>query len=344
MLKISFDLGHPAHYLLFRKVLSESDKIGFEPFIFIQEKGSLKKLLIEDNLNFYIRKNKQTTLSRVSLLPKDIIQIRELMKKKKINVNFGKCSIVGSWAAKSLNKRTIVFDDTDTAPGQIFLFRWPATEIWTPHIYNRNLGSKQKRFIGIFQLAYLHPTVFKPEKSIPESLGLLEQGKPIFIRIIEYQAAHDWKYKNKRDNFEHIIDELNKDYTIILSIEGGKYPKKWNKYVRKFKPSEYHHILAYSSLYIGSGASTAAEAAVLGVPSIYTNYIKPGFINWLEKDYKIIKSITSDSLVLEDIEKILEENKTKWKEIQNKILNNCINVPNLINELIRKEIEIYLSK
>ncbi|GAG58050.1 unnamed protein product [marine sediment metagenome] len=100
MIKISFDLGHPAHYLAFRNVLLNSDNLGFEPLIFIQEKESLKDLLIEQNLNFLIRTNKQTTLSRISLLPRDILYIRKAMKERDIVSNFGKVSIVGSWAAK----------------------------------------------------------------------------------------------------------------------------------------------------------------------------------------------------------------------------------------------------
>lgn len=340
MIKISFDLGHPAHFLAFRNVLLNSDNLGFEPFIFIQEKESLKDLLIEENLNFLIRKNKQTTLSRISLLPRDILYIRKAMKKKDVVSNFGKVSIVGSWAAKTLNKRSIVIDDTDTSMGQVHICRWPATEIWTPYCYSRELGMKHKRFKGTFHLAYLDPSVFQPNESIPRSLGLLERGKPILIRIISYKASHDWKNWNNRDDFEHIISKLEKDYEIILSIEGKNYPKKWDKYIKKFKASDYHHILAYSKLYIGSGASSAAEASVLGVPSIYTNYQKPGFIKWLEHKYGIIKSINTNNLSFEDVNRILKQKESKWIDIRKKILGDCIDVPNLIRNLVKREIKI----
>ncbi len=343
MINISFDLGHPAHYLAFRNVLSESENIGFKPFVFIQEKGRLKESLIEDGIRFFIRKNKGTTFSRISLLPKDIIQIIRIMKQKKIEANFGKCSIVGSWAAKILNKRSIVIDDTDTANGQIFLFRRVATEIWTPQAYYKNLGQKHKKFNGIFQLAYLDPSVFKPDYSIPKSLGLTERGKPIFIRIIDYQAAHDWKYKDTREDFNDIIKELDRNYEIILSVETKNYPRKWEKYIKKFKPSDYHHILAFSKLYIGAGASTAAEAAVLGVPSIYTNHIKPGFIKLLEEKYKIIKSINRKSLNLLMIEKLLTLESNKWIDIKNRLLSDFINVPDLIRKLIKREIDVSLN-
>lgn len=344
MIEISFDLGHPAHYLTFRNVLKNSENLGFKPFIFIQEKDVLQKLLMDDGFNYIIRKNKGTTTSRISLLPRDIIYLRNLFKKRNIIANFAKCSPVGSLVSKTLNKRSIQLDDTEHASGQIFLFRWAAKEIWTPHCYYRNLGSKHKKYKGLNQLAYLDPSVFKPDRSIPNSYGLLDRGKPIFIRIIKYQAAHDWQHRKETDNFDKIIKKLDKDYEIVLSIEGNEHPKKWDRYVKNFIPSEYHHILAYSKLYIGSGASSAAEAAVLGVPSIYTNYETTGFILWLEKKYGIINSIRADLLNLENVKEILGKKEPEWKNIQNKILNYCINVPNFIKNLVKREIEIYYNQ
>jgi len=344
MVRISFDINHPAHYLLFRNVILNSHKLGFEPLIFIQEKDRLIDLIQEDNLKGYVRINKKTTLSRASLLPKDIIQIRHLMKKENVIANFGKMSIVGSWAARSLNRRSIVLDDTDTAPEQIFLFRWPATEIWCPQGYKKKLGAKQKFFNGIFPLVYLHPSVFKPDKSIPESLGLLERGKPIIIRLIEYQAGHDWKYRNKKENIYHIIKELDKDYDILLSIEGQKCPEKLKKYCKSFRASDYHHILAHSKLYIGSGASTAGEAAVLGVPTIYTNELKPFYINMFEEKYGIIKAMHFKKLSFNSINSILKEPEAKWSGIRKRILDDFIEMPKFIQNLVEREIATHLNK
>lgn len=299
---------------------------------------------MDDGFNYIIRPNKGTTTSRISLLPRDIIYLRKLFKKRNIIANFAKCFPVGSLVSKTLNKRSIQLDDTEHASGQIFLFRWSATEIWTPHCYYRNLGSKHKKYKGLNQLAYLDPSVFKPDRSIPNSYGLLDRGKPILIRIIKYQAAHDWQYRKETDDFDKIIKELDKDYEIVLSIEGNEYPKKWDRYVKNFIPSEFHHILAYSKLYIGSGASSAAEAAVLGVPSIYTNYETTGFILWLEKKYGIVNSIRADLLNLENVEDILEKRESEWKNIQKNILNYSINVPNFIKNLVKREIEIYYNQ
>ena len=154
----------------------------------------LTNLSIEIWKNIY---NKKNILSKISYYPKDIIQFRELMKKNNVIANFGKMSFLGSIGARTLNKRSIVFDGTDGAKEQIFLFPRSASETCCPECYTYPLGSKQHFFKGILQLAYLNSSVFKPDKSIPKSYDWLDRGKPIIIRIIKYQAAHDWQYKKK---------------------------------------------------------------------------------------------------------------------------------------------------
>ena len=50
------------------------------------------------------------------------------------------------------------------------------------------------------------------------------------------------------------------------------------------------HSLIYFHLFVGEGASMAAESAVLGAISIYTNELRLCYIDTLEKDYSLIKT------------------------------------------------------
>ena len=345
MLNISFDFGHPAQYLLFRNVLRKSDELGFKPFIFLQDKDVLRDLIRDDDLKpAYLRYNSGSSISRMSLWPKDVIQMRSLMKENKIVANFGKHSFVGSCAAWSLNRRSIVLNDTEEANLQNTIFKLFSNDIWTPNCYRGDLGNKHKRFNGIFQLGYLDPSVFKPNKAIPESLGLLERGKPIVIRIIDYQAVHDWNYRHLKENFIDIITKLEKDFDLLISVEGNAIPKKLKKYQKKFKPLEYLDILAHSALYVGSGQSSASEAAVLGVPSLFTNpVLYSGYVEMLEKKYKIIKSIGFKEISLEILKTYIQTPSSKWKSIREKIRSDFINVPNFMEDLIKSEIETYIE-
>lgn len=337
MVNISFDLNHPAHYLFFRNILKSHEILGFNPIIFIQEKDRLKNLLLDDSLRFYSRINQGNTISRLSLLPKDIIQMRNILKKEEVKINVGKSSTIGTIAAKSLKCKTIVFDDTDNSKLEIELYKRFADEILYPEGFPfKSKNAKIKTFKGLFPLAYLSPTVFTPKKSIVESLGLLERGKPILIRIIDYNASHDWKYRGHRENFTKIVKELDKDYDLLLSIEGKEYPKSLKPYIKQFKAKDYHHILAFSKLYIGSGASTAQEASVLGVPSVYTNPIIPFYIKILKNRYRMIKIINENNINVENIQDFI--NSENWKSRKEFLLNDMIDMPKFLENYFKKVI------
>jgi len=57
----------------------------------------------------------------------------------------------------------------------------------------------------------------------------------------------------------------------------------------KISPENYHNLLAYAELYIGEGATTAVEAAILGIPSIYVSSINLGYIDELHTKYHAIE-------------------------------------------------------
>lgn len=345
MLKISFDLNHPAHFHLFKNVLSKHEKLGFEPLIFFQEKDKLRSLLKNEGYIRALRRyNKGDSLSRIIMVPKDIIQMRKILREEKVLANFGKMSTIGTWAIRSLNKRSIVFDDSENAKAQLSFYKYLASEVWTPNGFPYLFGKRQKYFNGIFPLAYLDPDVFQPDISIPKELGLLDRGKPILIRIINYQALHDWKYRHKEDDYLDIIKKLDRNYDLLISVEGGVWSKELLKYKIDFDPSNFLDILAYSKLYIGSGCSTAQEAAVLGIPSINTNpYAKGAVLDIIEQDYKFSKRITQKNLNIEKINKILSISDIDWRDLRKKMLDDFINVPMMIENLIKREINTFLN-
>ena len=69
------------------------------------------------------------------------------------------------------------------------------------------------------------------------------------------------------------------------------------------------HLLNYSSLYIGDGATVAMEAALLGVPSIYVSSIRTGYLDFLESRGLCI-SVTHEEEVL----RALDIMKTREKQ------------------------------
>ena len=62
---------------------------------------------------------------------------------------------------------------------------------------------------------------------------------------------------------------------VIISSE-GELPVELEKYRVKISPERMHDLLSFASLYIGEGATTASECAMLGTPAIYVNVLDAG--------------------------------------------------------------------
>jgi predicted glycosyltransferase len=93
-------------------------------------------------------------------------------------------------------------------------------------------------------------------------------------------------------------------------------------------------------MYIGDGASMAAEAAILGVPSIYVSNMKRrwGYINELEKRYGLLYTFSDREKALEKASKLLKYKnfENKWQKKREKMLSEKIDTAKYMVEFIEK--------
>ena len=96
-------------------------------------------------------------------------------------------------------------------------------------------------------------------------------------------------------------------------------------------------VLAFASLCITEGGAVASEAAVLGVPIIYVNTQKMGYINMLE-EYGLLRQGKDTKHTLQlSLEWLNDEHSlAKCHEARKKLLNDKIDVTNFIVETIER--------
>ena len=74
-----------------------------------------------------------------------------------------------------------------------------------------------------------------------------------------------------------LINEILKYAKVFISSERS-LPPEFEKYALRIAPDRLHHALFYAAMYIGEGATTASECAMLGTPALYINTISLGYL------------------------------------------------------------------
>lgn len=334
-MKYLFFLGHPAHFHLFKNIIAELNKKGHQTKVLIKSKDILEKLCIDNSLPY---KN---------ILPKDrgdsLFSIGISFLKKyngigKVIKQFNPDILLGSeptltHLGKLFKTPSFVFseDDVDVIP-QFAKIAYPFVDvIVSPLSCDAGQWTEKKiGYDGFHKLAYLHPSVFEPNRDLIKFIG----NSPYFIiRLTNLNAYHD-------EGRSGISKKLLRNIINILEIKGNVYitsekqlPDEFDKYILRIEPSLIHHILYYAKMYIGDSQSMAVEASLLGTPNIRFNDFAAeiGVLNELENTYKLTKGIKTDhpDLLLREIEVMLATPNlvNETKRLAKEMIKDKINVP-----------------
>jgi predicted glycosyltransferase len=91
----------------------------------------------------------------------------------------------------------------------------------------------------------------------------------------------------------------------LISSEGS-LPEELKANQIKIKPEHLHHFLAFATLYVGEGATTASECAVLGTPNIYVNSLTVGYCKEQQEKYGLCNHLKNENGVIEKAIEIID--------------------------------------
>ena len=328
-MKILFDINHPADVHQFKHLIKELKSNKHKVLVTARDKECTHDLLRAEKISFVPRKGYYGIVGKIFGM--FLIDLFLLKQAKKFQPNLligssGNCYI--AQVSRLIGKPSFIFDDTEHSKLQNSLTFPFATKIITPNCYLLDLGKKQIKYNGLKELAYLSPKYFKPNKNVLKKYKI--QGKFFVLRLVSWSASHDIGFKGI--NVAKLVEELESKGQILISSE-LKLPKRFHKYLIK-SPNDLHHLLYFADLFIGEGASTAAEAALLGTPSIYLNPLKLGYIDEL-KGYKLIFHFTDESKALKKAIELIDKNaKAQWQNKKEKLLKEKIDVNEWMYNLI----------
>jgi hypothetical protein len=324
-MNILFQLGHPAHFHLFRKTIENLNRDGHKTYILIKKKDILEDLLKEAGLPYVniLPSGKKTKLSLVLRLWRVFL----FTLKHRVDVLVGSTPEVAQigWL---LRRRSMIMaeDDASVVPQFIQAVRPFADAYLSPITCDNGLlESKTTHYAGFHKLAYLHPNQFEPDPNVVDCY--FPHQEPYFLlRFAQLNAYHDVSSNAKGFNQEIAQGLINRllPYGKVFITSERPLEQELEQYRLNINPLDIHHVMCFAKLYIGDSQSMAVEAAMLGVPGIRFNDFagKIGVLEELEHKYELTYGIPSfnpqrlyvkveELLAMPDMHKVFQQRRQK---------------------------------
>jgi hypothetical protein len=230
-------------------------------------------------------------------------------------------------AGKAVGVPTVVFDDTEFAWLQRSFYAPLATVICTGLGFTGRFPGKQLRYNAYPQLAYTHPSRFKPDPNVLRAQGLEPDEPYVVLRLKAWGAAlHDFGVKGpQQSEIVRLVEVLNTYGRPIISSERA-LPRELLGCGANIAAADTLHLLAFARLYVGEGASMAAEAACLGTPAIFLSPAsRRGYLDLMEQRYGHVRTVRSVQQAIECAQAWLESSSAKdeARAAQRRILEDC---------------------
>ncbi len=267
--KILFDIGHPAHVHYFKNIIAKMELNGKKVYVLARDKDITLSLLNNYKIDYVSRgKGGVNVFSRILYWFKVVFLTYNYVKKIKPDIIVSFAGTYASHASKFCGIPHICFTDTEAARVGI-LALLPFTKVLiTPKCFKKSYGKKHVRFNGLFELAYLSPKNFVPNKNIYKILNIPINDPYVVIRFVSWSATHDVGEQGISNPLKlDLISKLSKFVKVFISSE-GELSEELMPYRINIPPEKMHDALAFASLYFGESPTMTTESALLGTPAI----------------------------------------------------------------------------
>lgn len=344
-MKVLFHLGHPAHFHLFKNVILNLHKNNHQTLVVIKKKDVLEDLL------------KSSGIEYINILPegrKDgkfhvaIGQLKQDLKVYQATKKFKPDLLVGTSVAIShVGKLTgipsinVNEDDAEVVPLYAKLaYPW-ASCIIAPNVCSVGKWSAKKiGYNGYHELAYLHPDNFIPLIDVASKYVNI-QNPYFIIRFAKLTAHHDTGIKGITPQIASTIIQLLEPHGKVYITSERKLETEFEPYRIQIDPKDMHHVMSFSSIYIGDSQTMAAEAGVLGIPFVrFNDFVgRISYLKELEEKYHLGYGVktTDESKLYEVIKTIIStpNRKEVYQEKRRKMLSESIDLSLFLTNFIQ---------
>jgi uncharacterized protein len=312
-MRFLFDIVHPAHVHFFKHIIRRLESRGHETRIVARDKDVTNALL--DRLGFEYetvgRSERKGLLGQGSELVRRDLALARVARSFRPDL-IATRSPAGAQTGRLLGIRSVF--DTDDGRG-VGIHYWSAAPfahvITTPDCMDEDYGKKHVKFPGYKQSAYLHPNHFTPDPAVLGELGVAPGERYFIARFVAMVASHDTGEQGLTEEQKwEFLNRLRARGRVFVSSEGA-LPASMTELRFPLPPDRMHDALAFADLVVGDSQSVAAEAAVLGTPSLRVSSWsgRQAYLTELEQRYGLNHSYKPHELraALEQLDRWLAE-------------------------------------
>ena len=315
-MRLLIDLCHPADVHFFFNIAQKLKKKGNLIIYTARDKDVLLQLCNEYGLKYnLVGDYSESLVGKFFKFVIRCIKLANIVKQNKIDklIGFGNPYVVAT--SMLCGKKSLFVTDTEDSKW-VNLIGFYASLTLLTNWSNLKPNKRVIQLPWLKEMSYINPSTEDHIK------------KQILVRKVAWTASHDYKHKGITNI--NLLRKGLKDYKFIIIREQENNYKENPLKSKK----DYIDLLSISSLVITEGATTAAEAALLGTHTIYTNSQKPGYIKELI-NRGIIYEAKSDYDIIIIAKKLLKK-KLDYNEKIEKLRAECVDITDFTSRLINK--------
>ncbi|MEE2829058.1 MAG: DUF354 domain-containing protein [Myxococcota bacterium] len=336
-MRLLFDVLHPAHVHFFRPLAEHARGSGGEVLFTARKKDVTVSLLEAYGLPYEVL----TEIGGGPVgLAREMAQrtwrLARRVRSFKPELLLGIMGPVIAPVGRLCGVPSWVFYDTETATATNRFVYPLCNRLFVPEAYRASLPAKAERYPGYHELAYLHPRHFEVDATVREEAGLEPDEDFAVVRLVSWEASHDIGDSGFSDPVG-FVQRLATRIRVLITAERGVPPELRDLTVR-VRPERIHHLLGEAALYVGEGATMAAEAAILGTPAVFVHTARLGYMLELEESYRLLHNEPQQERVEEIVGGWLDDlpaSRSVWKERRAAMLEERIDVADWLIERTR---------
>ncbi len=343
-MRVLFDMTHPVHVHWFKYLISTLSRQGHQVLVTARDKDVILPLLADLGIPHICISKRRTGLfgAATELLIRDVRLLRAARRFRPDLLVAAAAGVFIGPVGAILAVPRLVFDQVDLAWLQRSLGMPWATLICTSDTYLKDHRRRHIRFRGFLAQAYLDPRYFKPDPD-PLCRAGIDLNKPfIVLRLVRWSATHDIGRKGLTgQQLERFIERLSQHARVLVSSE-EPLPNSLKKYENPVPAAHLHDLLAFAALCVAEGGTVAPEAGILGTPAICYNTYDFGYLQALEKQYKLIHRSESLPQALETAKSFLQNDKLskQWQRRRDKLFEQTDDVSSFMRRMIDRTVQM----